>query len=316
MSKEMKRIDFQYPEDREFFANFLAGGDKKRLEEEFSECFDFRHPAIKRWEFNKVRKKMLVELTQKYGGKCQLRIHPDCSKDGKFEPDHIIPLSTNELNKKLRHMARTSGEKVPAQSFGSNHSKNLILTCKRCNAYKKHRLIKPNGGSNFLNSYPSSEEEIILPFGRKVSVAKYFLKFKEWKGKPISNTYGNKAVIDFNGEPVFAELAVLRLFQSQRWEGVWVDSYRRKFRIGLPDVVESISLPVDKKDLIDSIKQKAGASGGCWDVFVWKDNQVLFIELKRSKKDRIQDSQKIWLEESLNYGLALNNFALIEWGLD
>jgi len=313
-------MQFKYPEDREFFANFLADGDKKRLEEEFSECFDFRHPAIKRWEFNKVRKKMLDELVRKYGGKCQLRIHPDCSKDGKFEPDHIIPLSTNELNKKLRHMTRTSGEKVPAQSFGSNHPKNLILTCKRCNAYKKHRLIKPNGGISknlsFLDSCPSGEEEIILPSGRKVSVVKYFLKFKEWKGKPIPNTYGNKTVIDFNGEPVFAELAVLRLFQSHGWGGAWVDSYRRKFRIGLPDVIDPIDLPSDKKALFDSIKQKIDASGGCWDVFVWKENQILFIELKRSKKDHIQDSQKIWLEESLNYGFALDNFVLIEWDLD
>ncbi|KKR15350.1 MAG: hypothetical protein UT43_C0002G0007 [Parcubacteria group bacterium GW2011_GWC1_39_29] len=134
-------MQFQYPEDREFFANLLAGGDVKKLESEFSECFDFRHPAIKRWEFNKVKKKLLKELVDKYGGKCQLRIHPDCSKDGKFEPDHIIPLSTNELNKKLRHMARTSTEKVPAQSFGSNDIKNLTLSCKRCNAFKKHHII-------------------------------------------------------------------------------------------------------------------------------------------------------------------------------
>jgi len=308
-------MQFEYPKDREFFANFLAGGDEKRLEKEFFECFDFRHPAIKRWEFNKVRKKMLDELMRKYGGKCQLRIHPDCSKDGKFEPDHIIPLSTNELNKKLRHMARTSGEKVPAQSFGSNHPKNLILTCKRCNAYKKHRLIKPNSGFNFLSSHPSDKEEIILPSGRKVSVVKYFLKFKEWKGKPIPNSYGNKAVIDFNGEPVFAELAVLKLFQSNGWDGVWIDSYRRKFRVGLPDVIDPIDLPTNKKDLFNSIKQKTGASGGCWDVFVWNNDQTLFIELKRSKKDRIQDSQKIWLETSLNYGLALDNFVLIEWNL-
>lgn len=133
-------MKFEYPEDREFFANLLTGGDEKRLEIEFLDYFDFRHPAIKRWEFNKVKKKLLAELILKYDGKCQLHIHPDCSKDGKFEPDHIIPLSTNELNKKLRQLVRTSNEKVPAQSFGSNNPKNLILSCKRCNAFKKHRI--------------------------------------------------------------------------------------------------------------------------------------------------------------------------------
>src|SRR3989344_7079105 len=87
----------------------------------------------------------------------------------------------------------------------------------------------------FLKTYDSGTEELVLPSGRKVWVAKYFLRFKEWKRKSIPNTYGNKAVIDWNGEPVFAELVVLRLFQSNGWNGVWVDSYRRKYRVGLPD---------------------------------------------------------------------------------
>lgn len=133
-------INFEYPEDREFFANLLTNGNINKLEE-FADMFDFRHPAIKRWEFNKTRKKVLANLLEKYSGKCQLKLHPDCSKEEIFEPDHIIPLSTNELNKKLRRMERTTSEKVPSQSFGSNHSTNLILACRRCNAFKKHKII-------------------------------------------------------------------------------------------------------------------------------------------------------------------------------
>lgn len=135
-------MNFEYPEDREFFAQLLCNGDVEKLDENFREYFDFRHPAIKRWEFNKTRKKVLRELIEKYGEECQLKIHPDCSKIKKFEPDHIIPLSTNELNKKLRNMELTSTEKVPAQSFGSNHPNNLILACSRCNAFKKHRFLE------------------------------------------------------------------------------------------------------------------------------------------------------------------------------
>ncbi|MFA6416369.1 MAG: hypothetical protein WCW56_02685 [Candidatus Paceibacterota bacterium] len=136
-------MNFEYPEDREFFANLLAGGDDKRFEAEFSDYFDFRHPAIKRWEFDRAKKKLMPELIEKYGGKCQLRLHPDCSKEEIYQIDHVIPLASNELNKKLRHMGRTSTEKVPPQSFGSNNLKNLTLACKRCNAYKKHHLIVP-----------------------------------------------------------------------------------------------------------------------------------------------------------------------------
>jgi len=136
-------MEFEHPEDREFFANLLSGGNSERLEKEYADLFDFRHPAIKRWEFDKTSKKVLKELLEKYGEVCQLKLHPDCSKEKVWQTDHVIPLSTNELNKKLRHMGRTGKEKVLAQSFGSNHPRNLILSCKRCNAFKKHRLILP-----------------------------------------------------------------------------------------------------------------------------------------------------------------------------
>lgn len=136
-------INFEHPEDREYFANLLANGDVEKLDRDFSELFDFEHLAMKRWRFNKIRKKILKELIEKYGNECQLKIHPDCSKVQKFEPDHIIPLASNELNKKLRKMARFSSEKVEQQSFGSNNMKNLTLACKRCNAFKKHRMFLP-----------------------------------------------------------------------------------------------------------------------------------------------------------------------------
>lgn len=136
-------INFEYPEDGEYFANLLANGDVEKLYKDFSDLFDFEHPAIKREKFNKIRKKVLEELIEKYGNKCQLKIHPDCSEELVFEPDHIIPLSSNELNKKLRNMTRFSSEKVERQSFGSNNIKNLTLACKRCNSFKKHKFIIP-----------------------------------------------------------------------------------------------------------------------------------------------------------------------------
>jgi hypothetical protein len=139
-------MQFEHAEDREFFAKLLAGGDEKRLQGEFSDYFDFRDAAIKRLEFNKIRKKVLAELIEKNGEVCQWHIHLECSREKIWELDHIIPLSTNELNKKLRGMVRVSNQKVPAQSFGSNHPKNLVLSCRRCNAFKKHRIFSPVAG--------------------------------------------------------------------------------------------------------------------------------------------------------------------------
>lgn len=177
------------------------------------------------------------------------------------------------------------------------------------------KSVQPDQAGNlgFLQPYKVDGELFSLSSGDQISIQKYFLHFNEWKGAPVPNTYNNKPVIDWNGEPVFAELAVLRLFESHGWEGVWVDSYRRKYRIGLPDVAELIELPEKQQKLIESIKAKTGRSGGCWDVFVWKDDQLLFIELKRQKKDVIQDSQRLWLEKSLDSNLTTDNFAFLEW---
>ncbi|MDO8522333.1 MAG: hypothetical protein Q7S08_03540 [bacterium] len=139
-------MKFKYPEDRQFFLNLLAGGDEKIFDSEYSDYFDFRHPAIKRWEFNKISKKVLAGLIEKYGRKCQLRIHPDCSMTNIWHPDHIIPLASAELNRKLRHIKNNpDGSKPESVSYGSNHLNNLTLACEKCNLHKKHRIIWPLG---------------------------------------------------------------------------------------------------------------------------------------------------------------------------
>ena len=165
----------------------------------------------------------------------------------------------------------------------------------------------------FLKPYRVADELFALPSGEQIPIAKYFLSFKEWHGEPIPNTYGNKTVIDHNGEPVFAELAVLRLFHANGWQGVWADSYGRKFRTGLPGIADPITLPPEQQKFYDEIKLRTGLSGGCWDLFLWRGNEVLFVELKRQKKDRVQDSQIRWLTSSLGLEMKTGNFALIEW---
>lgn len=134
-------MQFEYPEDRQFFADLLTEGDANRLDVAYSDLFDFRHWSYKRWEFDKTRKKVLAGLIEKHKGECQLRIHPECSNEERLEPDHIIPLSSNVLNKELRQQKRTSLAKVESQSFGSNHPRNLTLACRKCNGLKKHRIL-------------------------------------------------------------------------------------------------------------------------------------------------------------------------------
>ena len=133
--------NFEHQEDRDFFLDFLRSSGISDTKEKIGVYFDFRDPKIKRSEFNAVRSEVFEQLSARDGLICQLRLVPDCSLTKVFEVDHFIPLSTNQLNKKLRGMKGTRKSKVPAQSFGSNNIENLLLACKRCNSYKKHRLF-------------------------------------------------------------------------------------------------------------------------------------------------------------------------------
>ena len=132
-------MQFDHPEDRALFCCLLAEGSEYRFEREFAHLFDFRPPAVKKQEFRGIRDRMLSQLVARYEAVCQLQLHPDCSREKIWQLDHLVPLSTNELNKRLRALPRIGNAKVASQSFGSNHADNLILTCKRCNAFKKSR---------------------------------------------------------------------------------------------------------------------------------------------------------------------------------
>ena len=133
-------VPFENIEDLDYFETLfkMHGGVKSN-----ADYFDFREPTIKRKEFNKLAKKVRDELISKYGLVCQLNLISSCTNTPDHV-DHFIPLSSNELNKKLRHMgtSKVDGKvkKAPTQSFGSNHNVNFVLACAKCNNHKKHRF--------------------------------------------------------------------------------------------------------------------------------------------------------------------------------
>lgn len=65
-----------------------------------------------------------------------------CDINSGFCVDHLIPLSSNKLNKELRKQLAEKGKKVKTQSFGSNLIDNLVIACNNCNNYKKHRILE------------------------------------------------------------------------------------------------------------------------------------------------------------------------------
>lgn len=133
-------MTFEHDEDRAFFASLLCEGNQQMLDDKYADFFDFRSPKVKREEFDRLRPSLLSQLVQSHGQRCMLQFPSLCEGSETLQVDHFIPLSSNVLNKAIRHQLAEEGKKVQTQSFGSNHIKNLLLACPRCNAFKKHRM--------------------------------------------------------------------------------------------------------------------------------------------------------------------------------
>lgn len=163
---------------------------------------------------------------------------------------------------------------------------------------------------------PTQKESIILPSRKTVEVLKCVLAFKKWEGVPVKDNYGGKTVIDHRHKPLFAELAILRMLEEDGWSGVWVDTYRKKFRDNLPELSQPVSLPPCRESTLKKIIKENGGLRGCWDVFAWKGDCIVFAESKRRLKDTIRNTQKRWLEIALQLGFPLESFLLAEWDLE
>lgn len=102
----MKKFDFE--EDYEYFDRLFdsLGGINKNIH-----LFDFRTPIIKRKEFNKIRNDIFYILMEKKGNICELQLNENCTNNAE-QVDHLIPLSSNDLNKELRNIKGVNGKKL------------------------------------------------------------------------------------------------------------------------------------------------------------------------------------------------------------
>lgn len=159
---------------------------------------------------------------------------------------------------------------------------------------------------------PTGREEVQLPSEGVILIPKATPSFRRWPGPPPVDTYGGKPIVILDGEPLFAELAILRLLRAVGWEGVWIDTYRNKRRVGMD---EYASLPPDQEALLQRIYQASGTRSGCFDVFCWREGAVLFAESKRKGYDSIRPTQVRWLSSALGIRLPVEAFLIVEWSL-
>jgi hypothetical protein len=146
-------------------------------------------------------------------------------------------------------------------------------------------------------------------------VAKATPSFPRWEGARPRDTFGGKDILDLDHKPVFAEIAILRLFEKEGWQGVWVDGFRNKYRTGYWDENATRDLPAYQRQILNSIQARVGESGGCFDVFCWRDGAVMLAEAKRVGRDQIRPKQQRWLQAALDTGFSLDSFLLVEWAL-
>ena len=162
---------------------------------------------------------------------------------------------------------------------------------------------------------PTATVRVLLPSGREVALPKTTPRFPKWQGEFPWSTYGGKPILDFRGEPLYAEFVILRLLEAEGWSGVWVNSvHRRSFpRRWTPSPI-MILPPSNLLDLLDRIYARSGKRSGAFDVLAWADESVLFAEAKHGGKDALRPSQKAWIEAALDEGVSLESLLVVEWG--
>ncbi len=175
---------------------------------------------------------------------------------------------------------------------------------------------------------------ITLPAGRMIhDVAGVFVRFPRWTGAPFADDFGKKsaAMVELNGEHLFAELAILRLLERDGWSGRWVNTYGGagevwKYLTEWKDVAraDQKNRPIEDAEPRQLLARIAGFNKprrykGCWDIFAWRNSEFAFVECKRTapkSKEVVNKEQEEWLRSALYIGdrrISEESFCFVQW---
>ncbi len=167
-------------------------------------------------------------------------------------------------------------------------------------------------------------ERLTLPDGTRLTVAKTKLTLTRWRGAPVVNTFGGKPLIDVDGAPMFAELAVLTRLVADGWDVRWIEPapagaepYLLTEWLDAP-LTEQVTVPIPVPAIrarlraVSSVNKPAGY-GGCWDLLAWRGEERLFVEVKLAGKDRLRPTQLGWLDAALRCGFTASQFLIVDW---
>jgi hypothetical protein len=164
---------------------------------------------------------------------------------------------------------------------------------------------------------PSASEGLRLLPGQTVVLAKCHPSFQRWVGPPVYSL-GGKAILDVKGEPVYPELAILRLLERQGWRGVWINAAWREFRTGLPNQTAPVAFTEGPAaQLVQRVIKERGSYAGCPDVVAQRNGAVVLIAAKRRDRfnDRFKESQLNWIAAALDHDVPPACFLVVEWSV-
>lgn len=178
-----------------------------------------------------------------------------------------------------------------------------------CGKETEDKPVRENGGTAIVGS---------------VTIPERSASFSKWTGAPLVNDFGGKGVVEFDGKPMFAELAIAEMLKSEGYSVRWAETYGRG---GKPPIfldvwdergyAHQINKPIQEEWIMNALAEIARCNNnsysGCWDVLAWKDGKLLFVESKRKKHDKIRDTQVSWLNAAIQCGFSQENFLMVAW---
>ena len=122
----------------------------------------------------------------------------------------------------------------------------------------------------------------------------------------LSSTYTSKPLVkSVTGADVFGELAILDALRKDGWDGAWVDTFHgKKFWNQMPHVSTPVALPPAAADLYRAIvAANNGKASGFFDVFAWREKEVLFVEYK-GPGDGSNKNETTWIAAARRAGVT------------
>lgn len=172
----------------------------------------------------------------------------------------------------------------------------------------------------------------IRPFNRpSIFIPRYSASLKRISFPVRAENFGKgeaAQIDDGLGFPTFAELLICERLRRAGWEAVWASGFGslrfiNSWPWNLEKAIERDSLPSRIMGLLKNIavirSQRVTTKnlfGGISDVVAWRNTELILIESKRAKKDRLGVRQYEWIYSAYDAGLPIENLGIFEWSIE